>query len=261
LKSSSGQPNPPRAGKDGVSDALPEGDSRRPEADGRKRASADQSREDVRRSTTPPLAACDLGGADWERDLIAALRERGLLWRTEETYQGWAVRFAAFLAPRSPYACDADDVGAFLSRLAVTQRASSSSQKQALNAIVFLVQQALKRQLGEIKFRRAKACRAVPTVLSRDECKRLFDQLTGTTRLMAELAYGAGLRLLELLRLRVHHLDLARQQLQIYDGKGAKHRLTVETAAPWTLQRSPSSLRDAPFTLLNSSPSLYSRSE
>ena len=60
-----------------------------------------------------------------------------------------------------------------------------------------------------------------------NECKRLFDQLTGTTRLMAELAYGAGLRLLELLRLRVHHLDLARQQLQIYDGKGAKHRLTV----------------------------------
>jgi integron integrase len=63
--------------------------------------------------------------------------------------------------------------------------------------------------------------------LSREECKRLFDQLTGTTRLMAELAYGAGLRLLELLRLRVHHLDLARQQLQVYDGKGAKHRLTV----------------------------------
>jgi site-specific recombinase XerD len=96
-----------------------------------------------------------------------------------------------------------------------------------LNAIVFLVQQALKRQLGEIKFHRAKAGRKVPTVLSRDECKRLFDQLTGTTRLMAELAYGAGLRLLELLRLRVHHLDLERQQLQIYDGKGAKHRLTV----------------------------------
>lgn len=75
--------------------------------------------------------------------------------------------------------------------------------------------------------RRAEPGRKVPTVLSHDECRRLFAQLNGTTRLMAELAYGAGLRLLELLRLRVHHVDFARQQLQIYDGKGAKHRLTV----------------------------------
>src|SRR5688572_26765108 len=55
----------------------------------------------------------------------------------------------------------------------------------------------------------------------------MFGQLSGTTRLMAELAYGAGLRLMELLRLRVHHLDLPRQRLQVYDGKGAKHRVTV----------------------------------
>ena len=48
----------------------------------------------------------------------------------------------------------------------------------------------------------------MPTVLTRDECARLFGALNWTTRLMAQLAYGAGLRLLELLRLRVHHLDL-----------------------------------------------------
>ena len=187
----------------------------------------DSARIDRRRGDIPPAAALDRGGPDWERDLIAALRERGMLWRTEETYRGWAARFAAFLAPRSPFAGQTRDVGAFLSMLAVTQRASRSTQKQALNAIVFLMQEALKRQLGEINFRRARAAQKIPTVLSRDECGRLFGQLTGTTRLMAELAYGAGLRLLELLRLRVHHLDLARQQLQIYDGKGAKHRLTV----------------------------------
>jgi integron integrase len=175
----------------------------------------------------PPLAAQDLGGADWERDLIRELRTQGLLWRTEETYRGWSARFAKFLAPRSPYAADAGDVGAFLSWLAVNQRASRSTQKQALNAIVFLLQQALKRELGPIDFRRARSGRKVPTVLSHEECRRLFDHLNGTTRLMAELAYGAGLRLLELLRLRVHHLDFARHQLQIYDGKGAKHRLTV----------------------------------
>jgi hypothetical protein len=78
-------------------------------------------RSDARQ--VPPPAALDQGGADWERDLIRELRTRGMLWRTEETYRGWAMRFAQFMAPRSPYAAEAKDVGAFLSMLAVTQRA------------------------------------------------------------------------------------------------------------------------------------------
>ncbi len=168
----------------------------------------------------PPQAANDLGGADWERDLIKACRERHFLWRTEETYRAWAARFAAFLRPRSPYGATKDDVGAFLSHLAVTQRASPATQKQALNAIVFLMQEALHRELGEIEFQRAAPNRRVPTVLSAAECQRLFAQLDGTPRLMAELAYGSGVRLMELLRLRVHHLDLDRRQLRVLSGKG-----------------------------------------
>ncbi len=183
----------------------------------------------VRRpSSSPPCPSSqDLGGAEWERDLVAAVRERGFLWRTEETYREWAGRFARFLAPRSPYAATAGDVGSFLSALAVERRASQSTQKQALNALVFLMQEALHRELGVIPFQRAEPGRKVPTVLTRAEVTRLFTQLQGTTNLMARLAYGAGLRLLELLRLRVHHLDLERSRLQIYDGKGAKHRITV----------------------------------
>ena len=179
------------------------------------------------RPPTPPLAAGDMGGADWERDLIEAARTAGFLWRTEETYRGWAARFARFLAPRSPYAAGAEDVAAFLTRLAVESRASPSTQKQALNALVFLMQEGLHRQLGEIDFRRATPQRRMPTVLSRDECKRLFAEMEGTSRLMAELAYGAGLRLMELLRLRVHHLDLARGCLVVHGGKGDKDRITV----------------------------------
>lgn len=179
------------------------------------------------RHAEPMRAREDRGGADWERDLIAACRVRGFLWRTEETYREWARRFAGFLMPRSPYAADERDVGAFLSSLAVESRASQSTQKQALNALVFLMQEALKRQLGKIPFQRAEANRKVPTVLTRAEAERLFAHLEGTTGLMARLAYGSGLRLLELLRLRVHHLDLERNRLQVYDGKGAKHRITV----------------------------------
>src|ERR1051325_834822 len=89
------------------------------------------------------------------------------------------------------------------------------------------LQEALRRQLEEIPFQRAEAGRKVPTVLTREEISRMLLHLSGTTRLMAELAYGSGLRLMELLRLRVHHLDLPRLRLQVYDGKGAKHRITV----------------------------------
>ena len=172
-------------------------------------------------------AAEDLGGADWERDLVRAVREAGFLWRTEETYRNWAKKFAEFLRPRSPYAAEARDVAAFLSMLAVRQRASASTQKQALNALVFFMQEALKRQLGEVKFKRAAQRRRVPTVLSREECGRLFEAMEGSGRLMAELAYGSGLRLMELLRLRVHHLDLDRQRLMVAAGKGDRDRVTV----------------------------------
>ncbi len=179
------------------------------------------------RGSLPPPAADDQGGADWERDLIKAARSKGLLWRSEETYRGWAARFARFLAPRSPYAAEAGDVAAFLTELAVTRRASPSTQKQALNALVFLLHEGLHRQLGDIDFRRAAPQRRIPTVLSREECKRLFAELDGTERLMAELAYGAGLRLMELLRLRVHHLDLARGCVVVHGGKGDQDRVTV----------------------------------
>ena len=187
-----------------------------------------------RRVAEPPRAAADRGGPDWERDLIGAVRERGLLWRTEQTYREWAARFAKFLAPRSPYAAGAKEVAAFLTTLAVEQRAAPSTQRQALNALVFLMEEALHRRLGEIKFRRAAPRQRMPVVLSKTECARLFAELDGTPRLMAELAYGSGLRLLELLRLRVQHLDLARGQLRVSGGKGDKDRVTVlpEKLAP-----------------------------
>jgi len=93
----------------------------------------------------PTLAQHDLGGADWERDIIATLRQKGFLWRSEKTYREWATRFAAFLRPRSPYSAEGKDVAAFLSKLVVEQRASASTQKQALNALVFFMQEALRR--------------------------------------------------------------------------------------------------------------------
>lgn len=210
----------PENGGPGTDGAHERADSPTPKAEG-------VPAPGFRRPMEPPPAASDLGASPWERDLIKAIRERGFLWRTEQTYREWAVRFARFIAPRSPYAASGEEVAAFLSALAVEGRASPSAQKQALNALVFLMQEALHRDLGEMEFRRAHPKQRVPTVLSVAETKSLFAQMQGTPRLMAELAYGAGLRLMELLRLRIHHLDFDRGRLQVIAGKGDKDRVTV----------------------------------
>lgn len=86
-------------------------------------------------------SALDFGGPAWERDLVTALRRKGMLWRTEETYRRWEGRLAEFIAPRSPYAATGDDVAAFLSQLAVAQRTSASTQKQSLNALMSFLQE------------------------------------------------------------------------------------------------------------------------
>lgn len=179
------------------------------------------------RPMEPKPAAQDLGGPDWERALVKTMRLRGLLWRTEQTYRKWGHRFSAFIAPKSPDAAGTEEVAAFLTDLAVKTRASPSGQRQALNALVFLMQEALGRNLGELDFKRAYPRERVPIVLTKDECRGLFSRLEGTTRLMAELMYGSGLRLMELLRLRVQHLDLVRAQLTVRGGKGDKDRITI----------------------------------
>ena len=120
------------------------------------------------------------------------------------------------------------DLQRFLSYLAVKERCAGATQRQALNAGVFFIREALGRDPGDLgDYDRPKRRRNVPSVLSREECQRLFEQLDGTTRLMAELMYGAGLRLSELLRLRVKDVDLERLQLAVRAGKGDKDRLTM----------------------------------
>lgn len=175
----------------------------------------------------PPAAARDLGNEPWEKALITAVRSRHLLWRSEQTYRMWTRRFVDFIAPAKPVSAGAQEIKSFLTDLAVIQRCSPSTQKQALNALVFFFQEGLKQEVGEIDFVRAATKRRLPVILSREECSGLFGQLTGTTRLMAELAYGSGLRLLELLRLRIQDLDFARGRLMVRAGKGDKDRVTV----------------------------------
>ncbi len=176
----------------------------------------------------PPLGRVDTGDTDWERRLIQRLRTLHYQWRTEQTYRGWAWRFARFLGDRSVEEATEAHVRDYLTRLATLQRVSASTQKQALNALVFLLREVFGKKLGDFSdFTRARRRLNIPVVLSRDECERLFAALSGTPRLMGELMYGSGLRLMELLQLRVKDVDLSRGQLVVRAGKGNKDRVTV----------------------------------
>ena len=170
----------------------------------------------------------DKGGPPWEQLLVTVIRRRHLQWRTEQTYRGWAHRFTAWLGERPVEKAGADDIRGFLDHLAVDRRVSASTQRQALNALVFLQREALGRDPGDFSgYRPARPSKRIPAVLSQRECQTLFAQLSGTNRLMAQLMYGAGLRLMELLRLRVQDVNFEQGILMIRSGKGGKDRVSV----------------------------------
>ena len=176
----------------------------------------------------PPLGKADLGGPPWERGLVARLRELHLAWKTEKTYRHWAWRLVHFCEPTPVEQLTHEELRKWLSHLAVEGRVAAATQKQALNAAVFLFREVFKRDPGDFSdFVRSNRHRNVPSVLTREECSRLFALLPETTRLMAELMYGAGLRLTELLRLRIKDVDLERLQMAVRAGKGNKDRLTM----------------------------------
>lgn len=158
----------------------------------------------------------------------AALRLRHMSLRTEEAYVGWIRRYIRFHGLRHPDALGASEVVAFLSDLAVRGRVSAATQNQALAALLFLYREVLGRELsglGDIV--RARQPKHLPQVLSRSEVAAVIGALEGTPRLVATLLYGAGLRLLEGLQLRVKDVDFERKQLTVRDGKGARDRPTV----------------------------------
>ncbi len=159
-----------------------------------------------------------------------ACRVRHYSQRTERAYTQWVKRFVLFHAKRHPREMGAVEVGAFLSHLAVAGRVSASTQNQALAALVFLYRQvldapALPFELDDLV--RARVPSRLPVVLSQDETRALLANLAGESRLVAALLYGAGLRLLEALRLRVKDLDLERGEIVVRDGKGRKDRVTM----------------------------------
>ena len=156
------------------------------------------------------------------------MRRLGLSLRTEEVYVGWVRRFILANAKRHPRNMGAREVERFLTRLATQGHVSASTQNQALSALLFLYREVLQQELPWMdNVRRAKRPKRLPVVLSRDEVARLLGEMDGTTWLMASLLYGAGLRLMECVRLRVKDVDFVRREITVRQGKGGKDRRTM----------------------------------
>jgi integron integrase len=157
-----------------------------------------------------------------------AIRARHYSIRTEDAYVQWIRRFILFHDKRHPQEMGAAEVQQFLTDLALTHRVAAATQNQALSAILFLYKVVLQQDIGTIEdVVRAKKPKKLPVVLTRAEVKAVLQHVPMPTWLMASLLYGAGLRLLECLRLRVKDVDFSYYQITVREGKGAKDRVTM----------------------------------
>ena len=148
--------------------------------------------------------------------------------RTEQNYTQWIIRFLVFHKGKAINGLTAPEIKKYLEYLALERGVSASTQNQALNAIVFLFKNVLKKEPGVIgDFIRAKRPVRLPVVLSKNEVTRLLTMLPDMYSLMAGLLYGCGLRVMECVRLRVKDIDFDQSQVMIRDGKGQKDRITM----------------------------------
>ena len=148
--------------------------------------------------------------------------------RTEDAYVQTIKRFILFHHKRHPLQMGAEEIRQYLSHLANQDKVAASTQNQALCALLFLYREVLGIEIGFIDgIERAKRPLKVPVVLTREESREILSHLSGTYHLMASLLYGAGLRLMECVRLRVKDVDFGYKQIIIRDGKGEKDRRSI----------------------------------
>ena len=157
------------------------------------------------------------------------LRYHHYAYRTEQTYCDWILRYIKFHGSKThPKDMGKSEIEAFLSHLATHGSVSASTQRQALNAIVFLYRHVLDKSIeDQLEPIKAKRHPRPPVVMSKAEVQRVLAQMRGNHLLMAKLLYGCGLRLMECVRLRVHDLDFERNRVYVLAAKGDKNRVTM----------------------------------
>ena len=148
--------------------------------------------------------------------------------RTEQAYLDWIKRYILHFDKRHPSDMGAVEVEVFLTYLAVERHVSASTQNQAKSALLFLYKEVLGVSLPWLdNVEQAKTPKRLPTVLTQKEVQAVLSRLSGTHWLIVSLLYGTGMRILEVLRLRVKDIDFERKEILIRDAKGFKDRVTM----------------------------------
>ena len=161
-----------------------------------------------------------------ETSILKVMRRRGMALKTERCYLRWYRDFVKRTGLKCGKSIQAEQIKSYLDYLAMERAVAASTQKQALNALVFIAQQVFELELGDIgDFVRSKNRKRIPVVMSKEETRCFFAHLKGEKLLLAKLQYATGLRVSELMRLRVQDLDLKRNQVVVRCGKGGKDRL------------------------------------
>lgn len=165
-------------------------------------------------------------GTEDEASVLKVMRRRGMALKTERSYLRWYRDFAKRTDLKSGKDIQAAQLKSYLDYLAMERTVASSTQKQALNALVFIAQQVFELEIGDIgDFVRSKKRKRIPVVMCKEETRSFFAKLKGEKLLMAQMQYAGGLRVSELMRLRVQDLDLKRNQVVVRSGKGGKDRV------------------------------------
>jgi integron integrase len=158
-------------------------------------------------------------------EAVEALRVERYSYRTEQSYAEWVRRFLIFTKPASRNQIRWSEAKEYLEYLTLRRRVASATLNQALSALQFLFRVVLKKRGGGLEeIRRPAQSQRLPTVLSKGEVTELLGMMEGTGRLMAELMYGAGLRVMECVRLRVKDVDFGNKYIVVRSGKGDKDR-------------------------------------
>jgi len=156
------------------------------------------------------------------------IRYKHYSYRTEQTYVQWIKRYIFFHNKRHPKDMGEPEISTFLNHLAVQGKVSSSTQNQALSALLFLYREVLKIEMEWVdNIQWAKKPKNLPVVFSQQEVNKVISVLEGTNWLMAAVLYGGGLRLMECLRLRIQDIDFDYHQIMVRRGKGNKDRRTM----------------------------------
>jgi len=165
----------------------------------------------------------------WEpflEEVRETLRSQRYAYRTEQSYLEWVRRFLLFVRPAQRSSLDRKSLEDYLNYLSLERRVAASTQNQALNAILFIFRHILKEGLGSFEdVHRAPISRRLPVVLSKPEVASLFSQMRGVGRLIAQLLYGSGLRVVECVALRVKDIDFGNNYVVVREGKGGKDRI------------------------------------